>query len=58
MYVSREYTPDCMHRRNRHLVDHSGICICDLTRNSGGTAYTVDYARRKGLCVINIARSI
>jgi uncharacterized phage-like protein YoqJ len=58
VYVSREYTPDCMHRRNRHLVDHSGICICYLTRNSGGTAYTVDYARRKGLCVINIARSI
>ena len=58
VYVSREYTPDCMHRRNRHLVDHSGTCICYLTRNSGGTAYTVDYARRKGLRVINIARSI
>lgn len=55
VYVSREYTPDCMHRRNRHLVDHSGICICYLTRASGGTAYTVDYARRKGLHIINIA---
>ena len=41
VYVSREYTPDCMHKRNRHLVDHSGICICYLTRSSGGTAYTV-----------------
>ena len=58
VYVSREYTPNCMHRRNRHLVDHSGTCICYLTRDSGGTAYTVDYARRKGLHVINIARSI
>lgn len=55
VYVSREYTQDCMHRRNRHLVDHSGTCICYLTRSSGGTAYTVDYARRKGLHVINIA---
>ena len=55
VYVSREYTPDCMHKRNRHLVDHSGTCICYLTRSSGGTAYTVDYARRKGLHVINIA---
>ena len=55
VYVSREYTPDCMHRRNRHLVDHSGTCICYLTRSSGGTAYTVDYARKKGLHVINIA---
>lgn len=55
VYVSREYTPDCMHRRNRHLVDHSGTCICYLTKTSGGTAYTVDYARKKGLHVINIA---
>lgn len=55
VYVSREYTSDCMHRRNRHLVDHSGTCICYLTRASGGTAYTVDYARRKGLRIINVA---
>ena len=55
VYVSREYTPDCMHRRNRHLVDHSGTCICYLTRSTGGTAYTVDYARRKGLRIINLA---
>ena len=55
VYVSREYTPDCMHRRNRHLVDHSGTCICYLTRSAGGTAYTVGYARRKGLRIINVA---
>lgn len=57
VYVSREYTPDCMHRRNRHLVDHSGTCICYLNRSTGGTAYTVDYARKKGLHVINIANN-
>ena len=55
VYVSREYTPDCMHRRTRHLVDHSGTCICYLTRSTGGTAYTVDYARKKGLRIINMA---
>ena len=55
VYVSREYTPDCMHRRNRHLVDHSGTCICYLTKTSGGTAYTVDYAQRQGLRIINLA---
>ena len=58
VYVSRQYTPDCMHRRNRHLVDHSGTCICYLTRSSGGTAYTVDYARRRGLRIINLANDI
>ena len=55
VYVSRAYTPDCMHRRNRHLVDHSGTCICYLTSSTGGTAYTVDYARRRGLRIINLA---
>ena len=56
VYVSREYTPDCMHKRNRHLVDHSGTCICYLTKTFGGTAYTVDYARRRGLRIINVAK--
>ena len=55
VYVSREYTPECMHRRNRHLVDHSGTCICYLSRSTGGTAYTVDYARKRGLRIINLA---
>ena len=55
VYVSRAYTPVCMQRRNRHLVDHRGTCICYLTRIYGGTAYTVDYARRKGLRIINLA---
>ena len=41
--------------RNRHLVDHSGTCICYLTRSAGGPAYTVDYARKKGLRIINLA---
>ena len=54
VYVSRRYTPDCMYKRNRHLVDHSGTCICYLTGESGGTAYTVRYARKKGVCVINL----
>lgn len=53
-YTSEEYTRDCMHKRNRHLVDHSGVCVCYLTKNTGGTAYTVNYARKNGVPVINI----
>ena len=55
VYTSQEYTRGCMHKRNRHLVDNSSACICYLTKDSGGTAYTVDYARSKGLLVKNIA---
>ena len=40
--------------RNRHLVDSSAFCICFLMHSTGGTAYTVKYAKHKGLNVINI----
>lgn len=55
VYISKEYTKDCMLKRNKHLVDCSSVCICYLTRNTGGTAYTVSYAKQKGLYIINIA---
>lgn len=57
VYTSQEYTKGCMHKRNRHLVDNSSVCICYLNKDSGGTAYTVDYALKHGLSVINIAYS-
>ena len=55
VYTSKEYTRGCMHKRNRHLVDNSSVCICYLTEKTGGTAYTVEYAKRKNLLVINVA---
>lgn len=55
VYISEQYYDGCMHARNRHLVDCSGTCVGYLTKNSGGTAYTVDYARKKGVRVINLA---
>lgn len=54
VYTSDEYARGCMHKRNRHLVDNSSTCVCYLTRNSGGTFYTVNYARAQGLRVIPI----
>ncbi|MDY5611646.1 SLOG family protein [Dysosmobacter sp.] len=54
-YTSEEYTQGCMHKRNRHLVDHSSVCVCYLTASKGGTAYMVNYAKQQGLKVINLA---
>ncbi len=54
VYTSQEYTRGCMHKRNRHLVDNSSACISFLTESRGGTAYTVDYAKKHGLSVVNI----
>lgn len=54
-YVSNEYTAGCMHIRNRRLVDESSLCICYLTSLSGGTAYTVNYAKKSEIEVVNLA---
>ena len=54
VYTSQEYTKGCMFQRNRHLVDNSSVCICYLTKDSGGTAYTVNYAKEQGIEVINL----
>lgn len=40
--------------RDRHLVDNSAYCISYCTRQSGGTAYTVKYARQRGIEVRNV----
>ena len=55
VYTSKDYYSGCMHKRNRHLVDNSSLCICYLTEPSGGTAYTVSYAQSQGLKIINVA---
>ena len=44
-----------MHKRNRHLVDYSGFGICYLTKEEGGTFYTVNYARKANIPLVNVA---
>lgn len=53
--VSDRYTPDCMFARNRYMADRSCVCVCYLQRARGGTAYTVNYAARNGVKIINLA---
>lgn len=48
VYVQEKYSPGCMQKRNRHLVDHSSVCVAYCTRNTGGTANTLRYACKKG----------
>ena len=55
VYTADRYYNGCMQKRNRHLVDGSSLCVCYLAKQEGGTAYTVQYAREKGLQVVNIA---
>lgn len=55
--VSPEYSPGCMHKRNRFMVDSSSRCVYYLTKNSGGTFSTVEYARKTGLKLIPLAEA-
>ena len=54
VFTSEYYHPGCMFKRNRHLVDNSAHCIAYLEKDSGGTAYTVNYAKEKGIKVFNL----
>ncbi len=55
VYLSEQYDPMCMRRRNIHLIEYSYYCICYLNRTYGGTYFTVQYAKHRGLYIINIA---
>ncbi len=48
------YDEGCMLKRNRFMVDNSGKLICYLTRNKGGSAYTVGYAQKSGIDCVNV----
>ena len=54
IYVSDSYTRGCMHIRNCALVDRSSRCIAYMEKNTGGTAFTVKYAKKSGIKIINL----
>ena len=48
------YTPDCMMRRNRYMVDHASLLLACYDGRPGGTMNTILYAERSGVKVIVI----
>ncbi|MCL2546178.1 MAG: SLOG family protein [Oscillospiraceae bacterium] len=55
VYVSEEYTKDCMKKRNIRLVQDSDFCIAYMKYQRTGTAQTVRLANEKGISVLNLA---
>lgn len=53
-YTAKTYEAGCMQRRNRALVDAASVCVAYLRRDTGGTAYTVQYAQKKGIPVLPV----
>lgn len=52
--VSSVYSADCMYRRDRYMVDHSSLLIAAFDGTPGGTRYTVEYAMRRRVSVIDL----
>ena len=53
-YTCEKYRKGCMYERNRRLVDGADFCVAFCSSEKGGSAYTVNYAKKQGLNVINI----
>ncbi len=52
--VSSRYTAACMQRRDRYMVDHASLLIAAFDGSPGGTRYTVEYAMRRGLSIVDL----
>lgn len=53
--VSEQYSPSCMQRRDRYMVDHASLLIAAFDGSAGGTRYTVEYALKKGISILDLA---
>ena len=53
VYVRQEYEKGVFLLRDRKLVDGSGYCVSYCNRPNTGTAYTVKYAMKRGVKVLN-----
>ena len=51
---SEEYVDGCMQERDRFLVDNSEVLVCYLRKKSGGTFYTVNYAKKINRKIIEL----
>ena len=52
--VSARYTSSCMQRRDRYMVDHASLLIAAFDGSAGGTRYTMEYAMRRGISVVDL----
>ena len=52
--LQHAYTPGCMQRRNRYMVERSSLLLACYDGQPGGTMNTILFARRRGCRVITI----
>ena len=52
--MEMEYKNGCMQQRDRYLVDNCDTLVSFLRKTSGGTYYTVNYAKKTNKKIIEI----
>ena len=52
--MEMEYKNGCMQERDRYLVDNCDVLVSFLRKTSGGTYYTVNYARKQNKKIIEL----
>lgn len=52
--TSAHYHRGCMQVRDRYMIDNCDVVLSYLTKDTGGTYYTVKYATKSGKKVINL----
>ncbi len=57
IFTGDAYERGCMHVRNRYLVDHASVLVAYLEKDSGGTKFTVDYAKKNLVPVIRLGEN-
>ena len=58
VYVSEEYSPDCMRKRNLVLAQRADIMVSYVSRVKSGSAQTESMAKRLGKRVYNLYPSL
>ncbi len=56
--INAHYFTGCYQVRNEWMVDRSNLVIAVFNGRKSGTKNTIDYAKRKGVCVKNVLESI
>ena len=49
------YSPGCMMKRNRYMVDHADLIIACYDGKSGGTLNTLRYAIERDIQIVHLA---
>ena len=52
--ISNVYTNECMHERNKYMIDNASLVIALFNGKSGGTKITIDYAKSQNKDIVII----